>query len=274
MRRPRRRPCSDEGLSVVARHGRRSWGRSTCVRAGEFFAVVGPSGCGKSTLLEVIAGSRRPRADKCFFNGVPVGISCLRASASSSRKTPASWLSVRENIGFGLKRKVDADTIRRSVDDALQLTGLKSFADAYPAQLSGGCAARLHRAYARAQTAPDPARRTVRRARPANPSADGVTRCSGCGARQVPRSCSSPMRWTKRRCFDRVGVMSARPVDSLRSSPRIGRASATARSSRGRSSAISPVTSGRAARAVHQVHGSQLPRRSCETQSHWHNGSH
>ncbi len=51
---------------------------------------------------------------------------------------------MRENIAFGLKRKqVDADTTRRRVDDALKLTGLQAFADAYPAQLSGGMRQRV-----------------------------------------------------------------------------------------------------------------------------------
>jgi NitT/TauT family transport system ATP-binding protein len=115
------------------------------LRTGEFFAVVGPSGCGKSTLLEVIAGLTPPTQGQAFFNGAPVadfvpeGIGVIFQEDASF-----PWLSVRENIGFGLKRKgVDAETIRRNVDDALQLTGLRSFADAYPAQLSGGMRQRV-----------------------------------------------------------------------------------------------------------------------------------
>ena len=115
------------------------------MRAGEFFAVVGPSGCGKSTLLEIIAGLTRPTNGEVFFNGaavgdfVPEGIGVIFQEDASF-----PWLSVRENIAFGLKRKqVDADTTRRRVDDALKLTGLRAFADAYPAQLSGGMRQRV-----------------------------------------------------------------------------------------------------------------------------------
>jgi len=115
------------------------------MRAGEFFAVVGPSGCGKSTLLEIIAGLTRPTNGEVFFNGaavgdfVPEGIGVIFQEDATF-----PWLSVRENIAFGLKRKqVDADTTRRRVDDALKLTGLQAFADAYPAQLSGGMRQRV-----------------------------------------------------------------------------------------------------------------------------------
>ncbi len=112
---------------------------------GEFFAVVGPSGCGKSTLLEIIAGLSQPTSGEVFFNGsrvgtfVPPGIGVIFQEDASF-----PWLTVRENIAFGLKRKgVDTHTVRRKVEDALKLTGLKQFGDAYPAQLSGGMRQRV-----------------------------------------------------------------------------------------------------------------------------------
>ena len=115
------------------------------LRSGEFFAVVGPSGCGKSTLLEVIAGLSEPSTGEVLFNGqrvqgsVPDGIGIIFQEDASF-----PWLTVRENIAFGLKRKgVDADTIRGRVEDALRLTGLNAFAGAYPAQLSGGMRQRV-----------------------------------------------------------------------------------------------------------------------------------
>lgn len=112
---------------------------------GEFFAVVGPSGCGKSTLLDIIAGLLPPTAGEVFFDGkrvgntVPQGIGIVFQEDASF-----PWLTVRDNIAFGLKRKgADARTADRLVGDALQLTGLRSFADAYPAQLSGGMRQRV-----------------------------------------------------------------------------------------------------------------------------------
>ena len=113
--------------------------------AGEFFAVVGPSGCGKSTLLEVIAGLAPPTAGEVMFDGarvgnaVPEGIGVVFQDDASF-----PWLTVRDNIAFGLRRSgADGATIRRLTDDALQLTGLAHFAGAYPAQLSGGMRQRV-----------------------------------------------------------------------------------------------------------------------------------
>lgn len=113
---------------------------------GEFFSVVGPSGCGKSTLLECIAGLSTPTEGAVRFEGKPVrgtvpdGVGVVfQADASFP------WLTVRENIAFGLKRKrsIDAAEIRKRVDYALGFMGLTGFAQAYPAQLSGGMRQRV-----------------------------------------------------------------------------------------------------------------------------------
>jgi NitT/TauT family transport system ATP-binding protein len=112
---------------------------------GEFFAVVGPSGCGKSTLLEVVAGLVAPSAGVASFEGrpiagrVPDGIGVVFQEDASF-----PWLSVFDNIAFGLREagKSAAD-VRASVDYALGFMGLKEFATAYPAQLSGGMRQRV-----------------------------------------------------------------------------------------------------------------------------------
>jgi len=115
------------------------------IRKGEFFSVVGPSGCGKSTLLDIIAGLNRPSEGTVNIGGVavggkvPDGVGVVFQEDSSF-----PWLRVRDNIAFGLRRKrVAADEIARRVGDALQLTGLTDFADAYPTQLSGGMRQRV-----------------------------------------------------------------------------------------------------------------------------------
>ena len=112
---------------------------------GEFFAVVGPSGCGKSTLLEVIGGLQEATAGEVRFDGtivqgqVPEGVGIVFQEDASF-----PWLTVRNNIAFGLRHnRTPPAEIRRRVDDALVQTGLRSFADAYPAQLSGGMRQRV-----------------------------------------------------------------------------------------------------------------------------------
>ena len=112
---------------------------------GEFFSVVGPSGCGKSTLLEIIAGLSPASAGEVFFEGqkvdndVPDGVGVVFQEDASF-----PWLTVRDNIGFGLKQQgVNATEIARRVEDALALVGLREFAEAYPVQLSGGMRQRV-----------------------------------------------------------------------------------------------------------------------------------
>ena len=115
------------------------------LQQGEFFSVVGPSGCGKSTLLEVIAGLAAPSEGEIRFEGTPVvdrvpdGIGVVFQEDASF-----PWLTVEANIAFGLRRMGMAATeIERRVDYAVTFMGLKAFARAYPAQLSGGMRQRV-----------------------------------------------------------------------------------------------------------------------------------
>jgi len=115
------------------------------LKRGEFFGVVGPSGCGKSTLLEVLAGLQPATAGTVTFEGravtgdVPDGIGVVFQEDASF-----PWLTVWDNSAFGLRRAGVADEeVRRRVDDALAFMGLKDFAHAYPAQLSGGMRQRV-----------------------------------------------------------------------------------------------------------------------------------
>jgi NitT/TauT family transport system ATP-binding protein len=112
---------------------------------GEFFSVVGPSGCGKSTLLEVIAGLQAASGGSVNFEGrpisgaVPEGVGIVFQEDST-----LAWLTVWDNIAFGLRRHgVAAGEIKKRVDDVLRLMGLRDFARAYPAQLSGGMRQRV-----------------------------------------------------------------------------------------------------------------------------------
>jgi NitT/TauT family transport system ATP-binding protein len=112
---------------------------------GEFFAVVGPSGCGKSTLLDVIAGLARPSAGEGVFEGrpidgeVPDGIGAVFQEDASF-----PWLTVFDNIAFGLRHAGRSDAeVRTETAYALEFMGLKDFARAYPAQLSGGMRQRV-----------------------------------------------------------------------------------------------------------------------------------
>jgi NitT/TauT family transport system ATP-binding protein len=115
------------------------------LKQGEFFGVVGPSGCGKSTLLELVAGLQSPTAgtvtfeDRAVTGQVPDGIGVVFQEDASF-----PWLTVWDNAAFGLRRNGVAEAeVGRRVGDALAFMGLKDFARAYPAQLSGGMRQRV-----------------------------------------------------------------------------------------------------------------------------------
>jgi NitT/TauT family transport system ATP-binding protein len=113
--------------------------------AGEFFSVIGPSGCGKSTLLEIVAGLLPATAGRVTFEGhdvrgdVPDGVGIVFQEDASF-----PWLSVWDNVAFGLRRRgTDAAAVRKRVDYALRFVGLTDFARHHPRQLSGGMRQRV-----------------------------------------------------------------------------------------------------------------------------------
>ena len=112
---------------------------------GEFFSVIGPSGCGKSTLLEIAGGLQKATSGTVTFEGKPVagevpdGVGIVFQEDASF-----PWLTVRNNIAFGLRRHgIDAAEIEKRVDYALDFMRLGDFADHHPPQLSGGMRQRV-----------------------------------------------------------------------------------------------------------------------------------
>jgi NitT/TauT family transport system ATP-binding protein len=115
------------------------------LRAGEFFAVVGPSGCGKSTLLDMIAGLVPPTEGAVEFEGERIGSTPPEGVGVVFQENACfPWLTVADNITFGLKRQnLASDEVKDRMEYALQLIGLRDFSKAYPAQLSGGMRQRV-----------------------------------------------------------------------------------------------------------------------------------
>ena len=113
------------------------------VRPGEFVTVVGPSGCGKSTLLKLIAGFSPCSAGRILFQGEEVRGLNTRVGYVPQESKLFPWLTVEENVGFGLdsKRFSRADR-ERQVSQFITLAGLAGFEKYYPSQLSGGMSKR------------------------------------------------------------------------------------------------------------------------------------
>jgi len=112
------------------------------IEPGEFFTFLGPSGSGKSTLLRAIAGFGPEPGGRILIGGGDVtGLAPWQRNVGMVFQSYALWphMTVRKNVAFGLEeRRVPAKDIRERVDAALDLVGLKNFAERRPSQLSGG----------------------------------------------------------------------------------------------------------------------------------------
>ena len=112
------------------------------VSPGEFVSLVGPSGCGKSTILRLLAGLEQPVEGSVEVDSKPVtGPSPLRALAFQDA-TLLPWRTVRDNVALGPEARDRLERDQRRVEAALQVVGLRDFAEAYPSTLSGGMAQR------------------------------------------------------------------------------------------------------------------------------------
>ena len=87
------------------------------VQDGEFVVVVGPSGCGKTTLLGLVAGFERPSGGMLTMDGQPILGPSHQRAVVFQQPTLYPWLTVRQNIGLGLKlRGTPGDRTRLAVD--------------------------------------------------------------------------------------------------------------------------------------------------------------
>src|SRR5215468_1962327 len=110
---------------------------------GEFITVVGPSGCGKSTLLKLIAGFSPPSSGRILYQGEEVRGLNTKVGYVPQESKLFPWLTVEENVGFGLDAKRYSRQDReRQVHQFINLAGLAGFEKYYPAQLSGGMSKR------------------------------------------------------------------------------------------------------------------------------------
>jgi NitT/TauT family transport system ATP-binding protein len=112
------------------------------IHEGEFWCFVGPSGCGKTTLLRVLADLEYPTSGELDI--MQEDMSKPLNSMVFQEHALFPWMTVWDNIAYGLKnRKVAKNVIKQVVDEYIEKTGLQKFAKAYPYQLSGGMKQRV-----------------------------------------------------------------------------------------------------------------------------------
>jgi NitT/TauT family transport system ATP-binding protein len=112
------------------------------VEPGEFCVIVGPSGCGKTTFLRMLAGLETMTTGDLVLAG-PGGREPTNAMVFQGRSV-FPWLTVRQNIAYGLKlRRMKKAEIAATVDRLLAVVHLEKFAGSFPHQLSEGMRQRV-----------------------------------------------------------------------------------------------------------------------------------
>ena len=142
--------------AVRLRHLRKEYyGRSGSVTAlenfscdiadGEFAVILGPSGCGKSTVVRIIAGLEKETSGTVLVNELPVTEPGKLSSMVFQSYTSFPWLTVLENISFGLRYRLNSSKheCTERAREFSRMVGLAEFENAYINELSGGMKQRV-----------------------------------------------------------------------------------------------------------------------------------
>lgn len=123
----------DDGVVVNALNG-----VDLDINYGDFITLIGPSGCGKSTMLRLLAGFDSPTEGRIYLDGEEIKKPSYDRGLVFQEHNLFSWLNIYDNIAFGLKARHIFKDRKKSVDEFIDLVGLKGFEKSYPHQLSGG----------------------------------------------------------------------------------------------------------------------------------------
>jgi NitT/TauT family transport system ATP-binding protein len=138
-----------EGVKVNFRHGD---GRSITalqrinltIAKGQFVCIVGRSGGGKSTLVRVLAGLTQPTAGRVVIDGKTISGPSSQRAMVFQEDTVFPWLSVLDNVEFGLReRGIAAAERSRQAKSWLSAVGLGEVGGSWPRELSGGMRKRV-----------------------------------------------------------------------------------------------------------------------------------
>jgi ABC-type nitrate/sulfonate/bicarbonate transport system ATPase subunit len=114
------------------------------VRANEVCVLLGPSGCGKSTILRMVAGLDQPTSGTISLDGRAIQGPGRDRGMVFQAYTSFDWLTVRQNVEYGLRLRGVAPAERRErAAHFIDLVQLTKFADVYPKMLSGGMKQRV-----------------------------------------------------------------------------------------------------------------------------------
>ncbi len=105
------------------------------IKKGEFVCVVGPTGCGKTTFLNLLSCLIEPTSGRLLIDGEPADPSRHNLAFVFQENSSFPWLTVEDNIAFGLKMKRAGDR-KKKVQQIIKLMGLEPYRTSYPSQLS------------------------------------------------------------------------------------------------------------------------------------------
>ena len=114
------------------------------IKKNEFVCVVGPTGCGKTTFLNCLTRIHQPSEGDLFIDGEPADPRKHNISFIFQEPSAQPWLTVEENIAYGLKiKKLPKDEINKRVEQIIKLMGLQDSRKKYPGDLSVSVAQRV-----------------------------------------------------------------------------------------------------------------------------------
>ncbi|WP_377296274.1 ABC transporter ATP-binding protein [Rhizobium sp. SGZ-381] len=112
------------------------------VGVGESVAIIGGSGCGKSTLLRLLSGLETPSRGESRLDGRVLREPDAQLNMVFQEPRLLPWLTVADNIGFGLRHLPSAER-RARIDNVLEAIGLANYGPRWVKELSGGQAQRV-----------------------------------------------------------------------------------------------------------------------------------
>ena len=114
------------------------------IKKGEFVVVVGPTGCGKTTFLNLLTRLIRPTSGDLYIDGEPADPKKHNLSFAFQEPSAIPWLTVEDNIKYGLKiKRMPKAEMQERTDKIIALLGLEKFRRQYPRQLSVSCEQRV-----------------------------------------------------------------------------------------------------------------------------------
>lgn len=133
-----------ETTKVQVRHLTKKFGDLTVlndisfdIKQGKFVCIVGPTGCGKTTFLNLLVKLMEPTSGEILIDGEPADPKKHNLSFVFQEPSAFPWLTVAENIRFGLEtKKRPKEEVERTTNKILDLLGLQKYRDKYPHEMS------------------------------------------------------------------------------------------------------------------------------------------